>query len=70
MKANSATESSLRRMADRLTGGQLDKLLKEGREAGHSYATISRDLYVSYGVEASYETVRQWITDLATTQES
>ena len=53
-------------MADRLTGGQLDKLLKEGREAGHSYATISRDLYASHGVEASPETVRQWIADLAT----
>lgn len=52
-------------MADRLTGGQLDKLLKEGREAGHSYATISRDLYASHGVEASPETVRQWIADLA-----
>ncbi len=55
----------MRRMADRLAGGQLDELLREGRAAGKSYAQLSRDLFAAYGIEASGETLRQWAPDTA-----
>lgn len=41
--------------------GQLSVWLHGQREAGRSWAHISRDLYDLTGIDVSYETLRQWV---------
>lgn len=47
-------------MADRLTGGNLVKILRKGRTAKESYNAIARRLFADYGVTVATQTVANW----------
>ncbi len=57
-------ESAQFRMANRLAGGTLAVTMADLRGDGLSYATVSRELYVRHGIEATAETVRSWCDQL------
>ena len=52
------------RMADRLTGGQLARILRACRAAGDSFQDISRRLYADHGAEVTDQTVNNWLAEL------
>jgi intein-encoded DNA endonuclease-like protein len=52
------------RMADRLAGGELARLLRELRASDASYEAIARQLYSDYGIEVTRQTVANWVNEL------
>lgn len=52
--------TSMYPLVDRLLGGTLADWLSERREAGDSFATITRALEAEHDVVVTTETVRQW----------
>ena len=51
-------------MADRLAGGNLDRILFELNAAGLSPETISLRLYAEYGIEVTGQTIGNWLSAL------
>lgn len=47
-------------MADRLATGTLAQILSQKRSEGKSFDAISRDLFATYGIEATAQTVTNW----------
>ncbi len=52
-------------MADKLAGGNLARLIRDGRDAGDSLAAIARRLFADHGIEVTDQTVNNWLTVLA-----
>jgi hypothetical protein len=52
------------RMANRLSGGELDHILTTCRDEGLSYNAISAQLFARFGIEVSAPTVGQWLHSL------
>lgn len=48
------------RMADRLAYGQLEEILKRRRAEGASFAVLSRELFVEFGIEVTGQTLSTW----------
>lgn len=54
-------DSSLYRMADRITGGDLRAILTGLRASGESFDTISKRLFAEHGVDVTSQTVANWV---------
>ncbi len=55
--------SAHKRMADRLTGGQLDTLLATWRNEGLSLRQIADRLQAEHSVSVTHMTVRSWLNE-------
>lgn len=52
------------RMAERLAGGDLALKLAELFDQSHSWEQVARDLYATYGISITGQTLRRWAEQL------
>lgn len=52
------------RMAERLAGGELALKLAQMFDQSHSWEQVARDLYATYGIEVTGQTLRRWAEQL------
>jgi hypothetical protein len=60
-----APKSSHYRMADRLAGGQLERILHGFTDAGLKPDAIAARLYADHGIEGTGVTISSWLTALS-----
>lgn len=56
------------RMADRMSDGRLERLLREHRQAGMSWEAIASRLFADHGIEVTPQTLRMWGREIDTDQ--
>jgi len=59
-----AIDSPHYRMADRLTGGQLDAVLADYKSRGLSARQVCNRLYAEHGIEVTHPTAAKWLDAL------
>ena len=64
MEPTGAVRSAQFRMAERLAGGDLGSKLAEQFAISQSWEQVARDLYATYGITISGQTLRRWAEQL------
>jgi hypothetical protein len=64
MEPAGAVRSAQFRMAERLAGGDLSQKLATHFEASQSWEQVARDLYATYGITVTGQTLRRWAEQL------
>lgn len=64
MQPEGVVRSAQFRMAERLAGGDLAPKLAEQFDRSQSWEQVARDLYATYGITITGQTLRRWAEQL------